>query len=90
MRRKIGFLASTWLIPEELFFRFSEVANSTRRVEIAHHHGQRLSIAVLALAKTHDRSVVGGIDTEMEATDAFDSKDFSSSEARDGIGNDVG
>ncbi len=35
---------------QQCFFLWSEIAESSRGVEIAHHDGERLSVAMLALA----------------------------------------
>ena len=63
----------------------SEFAQVARGVEIAHHDGERLAVAVLALAQAHDGGFVGGVDGEMESADAFDGHDFAGDEAVDSL-----
>ena len=61
---------------EQGFFFGSEQADGARRVEIADHDGERLAVAMLALAQAHHGGFVGGIDGEMESANAFDGEDF--------------
>ena len=74
---------------EQRFFRFGQLAEVARRIEIAHHHGQRLSVAVLALAQPHHRSFVGRIDAQMKSADALDGQNLAGGEAVDGCGNRI-
>ena len=70
---------------EEFFFCFGEVAECAGGLEIADHDGERLSVAVLALAEALDGGFVGGIDSEVEAADAFDGEDLAGGESSDGF-----
>ena len=57
-------------------------AERARGGKIAHHDGQRLAVAVLALAETHDRRFIRGVDAEMKSADALDGEDLAGEETR--------
>ena len=71
---------------QQCFFFWSEIAESARGVEIAHHDGERLAVAMLALAETHDGGFIRGVDAQMESADALDGEDLAGEEAVDGFG----
>ncbi len=66
------------------------VADCAGGIEIAHHDGQRLAVAMLALAQAHDGGLVGGVHAQMESADAFDGHDLAGHEAIDGGGDGIG
>ena len=66
---------------EQSLFLGGELADCARGLEIADHHGERLAVAVLALAQAHDGCFVGGVDGEMKAADAFDGEDLAGQQA---------
>ena len=57
---------------------------ASRRVEVGHHHRERLVVACLAPAQLGDRGVVGGVDGEVVAADALDRHDPPGAERVDG------
>ena len=67
---------------EEFFFGFSEIAEGAGGGEVADHDGERLSVAVLALAQPHHRGFICGVDREVEAADAFDGEDLAVDRSR--------
>ena len=61
-----------WRREQRLFFS-RQHAHLPRRLQVAHHHCQRLSIAAFALPQTHHRCLAGCIHAQMKAADPFDS-----------------
>ena len=49
-------------------------------MEIAHHDGEGFTVAMLALAETRDGGFAGGVDAEVEASDALDGEDLARGE----------
>ena len=70
---------------EELFFGSVRSQSCTGSVEVAHHDGEGLAVAVLAFSEALDGGFVGGIDAEMEAADAFDGEDLARGDEGDGL-----
>ena len=51
--------------------------------EVFDHDGERFAIAMLAGAEAEDGGLIGGVDAEVEAANAFDGEDFAGGETVD-------
>ena len=75
---------------KQLGFRGAQLGDRTRLTEGAHHHGERLRVAVLAGAETLHGDLVGCVHGEVEAAQPADGDDLSRREQlrrrADGIG----
>ena len=74
---------------EDVDFLRAELAEGAGGCEVANHDGEGLAGAVLSLAEAVNGSLIGGVDGEVEAADAFDGEDLSVGEAADGFLNGV-
>ena len=70
-------------------FRGSQFAENACCREIAGHDGERLAIAMFALAKTRDCILTGCVHAQVESADAFDRHDFVAKEPLDRVCNRV-
>ena len=70
---------------EEFFFFWHEVAEDAGGGEVADHDGERLAVAMFAVAEAEDCGVVGGVDGEVESADTFDGENLAVGETDDGF-----
>ncbi len=75
---------------DERFLFRREFAEGARCIEIADHDGERLAVAVLALAQAHHGGLARGVDGEVESADAFGDDDFAGHQAIDRCGHGIG
>ncbi len=75
---------------QQCLFLRRKVAKISGRGKVAHHDGERLSVAMLPLAKPRDCLLAGCINAEMKSTDAFDREDLAAQEAINGFGYRIG
>lgn len=76
-------------LQQGLFIR-SELAENMGCIEIPDHDGQRLAVAMLAIAQTADSCFIGRVDGEVETTNALDRENLPSKQALDCLGNGIG
>ena len=69
---------------EGVGFGVRDRCDFVRCVDVPHHDGEGLGPTVLALAQALDGALVGGVDGEVEAADAFDGDDLTIGEGFDG------
>ncbi|OPZ61005.1 MAG: hypothetical protein BWY87_00100 [Deltaproteobacteria bacterium ADurb.Bin510] len=69
---------------QELGFSRTDVGDLAGGLEVGHHHGQGLGLALLALAQELDGLVVVGRDRQVKAADALDGQDTAGHELHHG------
>ena len=76
-------------LQQGLFVR-SQFANRASCIKIANHDGERLAIAMFAIAESFDCGLVGCVDGKMKTADSFDGQNFAAEKPLDGIGYGIG
>ena len=74
---------------QQRFFLGRQIADCPRRLQVAHHHRQRLSVAPLALAQAHHRRLAGGVHAQVKAANPFDGHDLARSQKVDASSHSV-
>ena len=71
---------------EDALFIARDPAVAANRLEVRHHHRERLGVAMLAGAETGDSIRVAGVSQELESADAFQGDDLAAAEGCRSVG----
>ena len=66
---------------QQRFFRGCQRTHLPRRLNVLHHHSQRLPVAVLAFSQAHHGCLIGSVNAQMESANPLDGHDFAGCQA---------